>query len=132
MPDTLANRATPLPQNRNASTAEIAMTQERNERDARIIKRAAEIWSEEGGLMNRHEAQWLMAMRQIDEEDRGGPVSTYATAPAGSHDAGKRMHSEMLEQSFSMESDDQNRASASVPARPGTATRIARWFFARH
>lgn len=107
------------------------MTQERNERDARIIKRAAEIWSEEGGLMNRHEAQWLTAMRQIDEEDRGCRASTDRTTPAGIRDPENQMHRDILEQSAPTAVDDETPSSTSVPSGIRAATRATRWLFAR-
>lgn len=50
-----------------------AVGQGRNERYARIRKRAAEIWQEEGCPENQHERHWLLAMRQIDSEDAAVP-----------------------------------------------------------
>ncbi|HEV2503292.1 MAG TPA: DUF2934 domain-containing protein [Mesorhizobium sp.] len=105
------------------------MTQERNARDARIAKRAAEIWSAEGGLMNRHEAQWLMAMRQIDDEDRGIHVST--PEPSGTLTPDSLRHRDALEQSGPAAIDEDTSRSANAASGLRAATKVARWFFAR-
>lgn len=105
------------------------MTQERNARDARIVKRAAEIWSAEGGLMDRHEAQWLMAMRQIDDEDRGIHIST--PEAAGNPAPGSAIRGDVPEESGPAAGDDEPRRSAHAVPGLQAATKAARWFFAR-
>jgi hypothetical protein len=54
------------------------MTKERNERFARLCRRACEIYEAEGRPHGRHEAHWLMAIQQIDAEDQAAEK-----APAG-------------------------------------------------
>ncbi|WP_315918293.1 DUF2934 domain-containing protein [Mesorhizobium sp. SP-1A] len=54
---------------------------ERNERYARLCRRAREIWEQEGQPIGRHEIHWLMAIQQIDAEDETGPQTTEATIP---------------------------------------------------
>lgn len=105
------------------------MTQERNERDARIIKRAAEIWSEEGGPMNRHEAQWLIAMRQIDDEDRDGRAVGYVQASAEIPGLKSQIHSEALEPFAPTVADE--KTSGRVASRIGAVTKAASRFLTR-
>ena len=105
------------------------MTQERNARDARIVKRAAEIWSAEGGPMNRHEAQWLMAMRQVDDEDLGIHVSTPESAGTLAPDSLR--HRDAQEPFGPAAIDEETSRSAKAASGLPAAIRVARWFFAR-
>ena len=105
------------------------MTQERNERDARIVKRAAEIWSEEGGPMNSHEAQWLTAMRQIDDEDRDGRAASSVQASTGIPGLESQIRRETLDQFTLTVADDET--SGRVASRIGAVTKAASRFFSR-
>lgn len=105
------------------------MTQERNARDARIAKRAAEIWSAEGGLMDRHEAQWLTAMRQIDDEDRG--IHVPAPESAGILPPDGLGHRDAPEQSGPATIDEDTSRSANSASGLRAASKVARWLFAR-
>ncbi|WP_395382923.1 DUF2934 domain-containing protein [Mesorhizobium sp. UC22_110] len=108
-----------------------AMTQERNRRDARIVRRAAEIWSEEGRPMNRHEEQWLMAMREIDDEDRSGDAATWESAMARLAGAEIDVYREALGQSASALSNDDITSAAVVISRIRAITNAAKRIFLR-
>jgi hypothetical protein len=59
------------------------MTKERNERFARLCRRACEIYEAEGRPHGRHEIHWQMAIEQIDAEDQAaenGPAGGNADA----------------------------------------------------
>ncbi|OQM76368.1 hypothetical protein BFN67_14675 [Pseudaminobacter manganicus] len=65
----------------NDRRRDIGMTRERNERFARLCRRACEIYEAEGRPHGRQDVHWLLAIQQIDAEDKaaeeapGSPIA---------------------------------------------------------
>lgn len=81
--------------------------------------------------MNRHEEQWLMAMREIDDEDRSGDAATWESAMARLAGAEIDVYREALGQSASALSNDDITSAAFVISRIRAITNAAKRIFLR-